>query len=176
MKVVDRDEADVTQVIESFLTALDGPDWSALPAGVDKGTTVFLGPRDRAGQAPTWPTVYRRLKKVLVGARKGPPRPRLKIEWPRFNIEVRGAIATVTWRTYRDARHAYAPRITRTMVLLKDGNAWRIRHVQLWCLPILMQVRERGVLKWVDVRPWLRHERLAEQLADAEDAEEVLSF
>jgi hypothetical protein len=74
-----------------------------------------------------------------------------------------------------NARNAYAPSNTRAMLLFKDDR-WRLRHVQLWCLPIRMQTKSNGNERWVGVHPLLRHESLPSELFSGSDGEELLSF
>jgi hypothetical protein len=167
---VNEDVPKVRALAEGFLRALNGPDWASLPVGLDERTTIFLLPPSReSGQMRTWPEVQERIRQILVSARSGPVRPRLKAEWPRLSIEVGGNLASVSWRARGDdlgPRRVFGA--TRAITLAKEDGSWFIRHVQLWSLSLRLNATYDGVQHWLDVQPLLAAPCLPDQYLSPE--------
>ena len=167
----DDDVAIIRALVERLLKALDGPDPEALAGCIEDDAMVFFSPPpDLDGQTVSWRVLTQRLRTVLVRARQGPARPRVRAERPRFTIEVGEHTAGVLW-------HASGTKIrrrTRALTLVKHDGRWTIRHVQLWSLRLQFKATVNGRERWFNLLPLLAVEQLPPDfLGEAKNCQKV---
>ena len=88
----------------------------------------------------------------------------MKLDKPKFSVEVKGSSANVTLRARGEdlgLNRLFAQ--TRAIVLAKEDDRWQIRHVQLWSLSIHLIANVDGARHSFDLHRLLAAKDLPDQ-------------
>jgi hypothetical protein len=132
--VQEDDAAIVARLIEAWLDALETQDWDQVDAALDQHAVVFVpSGRGALHHVKSWPEVRATIKRRLAIAIPDSTSPSLKVGRREVTAEVKGSVAVVTLRS-----GPADPGSPGALILSKDDGQWRISHLQLGSLDLVI--------------------------------------